>query len=310
MEIFLYILLNNISPIFFLIFLGYLLDKAFKLDIKSFSKVNFYICVPAFIFVNVYKTDIQLELLRAIVFAIFILAALAIVSAVVGRLRKNKPSLTNAFMNSVMFYNSGNFGLPLIALTFRNSPMLDYAVSVQVMVLMVQNITTNTIGFYNAGRGQNSFVTVLKTILRMPVVYALTSALVLKVLPYDVTGFFLWPAFEYMRDGMVLVALLSLGVQLSIATLNVKNVDVYIATFIRLLGGPAIAYLLVNLLGIDGVMAQVLFISSSVPSAVNTALIAVEFDNEPDFAAQVVITTTLLSAITLTGVIYLSGILF
>jgi predicted permease len=258
----------------------------------------------------VYQTHIQLELLRATVFAVLILVALAGVSTAVGKLRNNRSSLTNAFKNSVMFYNSGNFGLPLIALTFRDSPLLDYAVSVQVMVLMVQNITTNTIGFYNAGCGQGSYKNALKTILRMPVIYALTSALVLKTLPVDVTKFFLWPAFEYMKDGMVPVALLSLGIQLSIATLDVKNTDVYIATFIRLIGGPAIAYLLVNILGIDGVMAQVLFISSAVPSAVNTALIAVEFDNEPDFAAQVVLTTTLLSALTLTGVIYFSEILF
>lgn len=57
-------------------------------------------------------------------------------------------------------------------------------------------------------------------------------------------------------------------------------------------------------------MAQVLFISSSVPSAVSTALIAVEFNNEPDFASQVVMTGTLMSAVTVTAVIYLSKIIF
>ncbi len=46
------------------------------------------------------------------------------------------------------------------------------------------------------------------------------------------------------------------------------------------------------------------------PTAVNSALIAVENDNHPDFATQVVIMTTILSALTMTGVIYLSNILF
>jgi predicted permease len=57
-------------------------------------------------------------------------------------------------------------------------------------------------------------------------------------------------------------------------------------------------------------MSKALLISSAVPSAINSALIAVEFDNEPDFASQVVITTTLFCSISLTIVIYLSNIIF
>ncbi|MEJ6950731.1 AEC family transporter [Natronospora cellulosivora (SeqCode)] len=121
---------------------------------------------------------------------------------------------------------------------------------------------------------------------------------------------FFWPSLEYLQNGLIPVALLTLGTQLYRTKFSFKNKDVYIASITRLLGGPILAFLLLNLMGIDGVMAQVLFISSSVPSAVNTALIAVEFNNEPDFASQVVMTSTLLSAITLTIVIYLSQYLF
>jgi malate permease and related proteins len=42
----------------------------------------------------------------------------------------------------------------------------------------------------------------------------------------------------------------------------------------------------------------------AVPSATIIALIRIEFKNEPDFVAQVVMVSTLFSAITLTGVIY------
>ena len=51
-------------------------------------------------------------------------------------------------------------------------------------------------------------------------------------------------------------------------------------------------------------------ISSSVPAAVNTALIAVECDNYPDFASQVVMVSTLLSSVTLVVVIYFARLLF
>lgn len=74
--------------------------------------------------------------------------------------------------------------------------------------------------------------------------------------------------------------------------------------------GPLIAYYLIIVLQISGVVAQTLMISSAVPTAVNTALIAVECDNHPDFASQVVMVSTLFSLITVTGVICIANILF
>jgi hypothetical protein len=310
MDVFFFILVNNIAPIFFIICLGFILEKTFKLDIYSFSKINFYVFVPALVLVKVYQTEIQFDLMRAITFAFIFLAAMTLLSSLMAKIRGYKMSRASAFKNSVMFYNSGNFGIPLITLVFAGTEYAAYAVSIQIMVLMVQNLTTNSIGFYNAGRGQMNVKNTLIETAKMPSLYAVLAALLLKIVPFNLTEFFLWPAFEYMHDGLISVALLTLGIQLSVAELELENMDVYLASFSRLIGGPLLAYLLIQLLGIDGVMARVLFISSAVPSAVNTALIAVEFNNEPDFASQVVLTTTIFSAFTITAVIYLSGIIF
>ncbi|MFP4662191.1 MAG: AEC family transporter [Halanaerobiales bacterium] len=310
MEVFTFILLNNIAPLFIIIYLGYLLTSKFKLDIYTLSKLNFYIFVPALVFVKVYQTEINREFLTAIIFGLVILALLAGVGWIISKMMNHKVSISTALNNSIMFYNSGNFGLPLILLVFSGSPYVDYAVSIQIMVLMVQNLTTNTIGFFNAGRGQMTYIDSIREILKMPVAYGIILAVLLKFIDLDLTQFFFWPSIEYMENGLIPVALLSLGTQLYHTKFSFSNWDVYIASITRLLGGPILAYILIQLMGIDGVMAQVLFISSSVPSAVNTALIAVEFNNEPDFASQVVMTSTILSAFTLTAVIYLSQFLF
>ncbi|MFW6309230.1 MAG: AEC family transporter [bacterium] len=307
MSVFSFILLNNIAPIFFIIILGYFMEKRFELDVWSFSKANFYIFVPALVFVKVYETELELEFLRALIFGIVFVFLLNLVANLIARIKDYEISKLNAFKNSIMFYNSGNFGLPLVILVFDGLPE---AVSIQIMILMVQNLTTNTIGFYNAGRGQMNYKDSIKKIMMMPAVYAGGIALLMKFVPFELQDFFLWPSIEYMAEGLIPVALLTLGIQISIATLDLKDFDVYLASLMRLIGGPLLALVLMQFLGIEGLMAQVLFISSAVPSAVNTALIAVEFKNEPDYASQVVMTTTLLSAFTLTGVIYLSEIIF
>ena len=68
--------------------------------------------------------------------------------------------------------------------------------------------------------------------------------------------------------------------------------------------------LIIHALSMEGIVAQVLFISSGLPTAVNTALIAVEYDNYPDFVSQVVMTSTLLSAVSIVFIIYAARILY
>jgi predicted permease len=310
LAIFTFILVKNILPVFIIIFLGYLLSRKFNLDIVTLSKLNFYIFVPALIFDKVYQTDISLQFMQVIIFGVVILILMAGIAWLISRILGHTTAMASALSNSVMFYNSGNFGLPLIMLVFGDTNYTTYAVSIQIVILIIQSLTTYSVGFFNAGRGQLHYRDTFKKILTMPAIYSVLLAFLLKLVNVDITKLFFWPAIEYMKDGLVPVALLTLGTQLSHTRFVLKNWDVYIASLTRLLGGPLLAYILLKIMGIEGVMAQVLFISSSVPTAVNTALIAVEFKNEPDFASQVVMTSTILSAVTLTIVIYLSQILF
>jgi len=318
MQVFFYILGNNIIPIFTVILLGYVLNRAFKLDIFTLTKFNLYVFVPIFVFVNLYTTPIDLTLLKAFLFGIMLLITNMLAASLAARIRGYDLRTTSAFKNAVMFYNSGNIGVPLITLVFSSAqyvfdgqaPYLDLALTTQIMILVVQNVTTNTIGVFNAGRAYLNWKESLRTILHMPTVYAIPTAFILKSLSIDLTAAPFWPGFLFIRQGLISIALLTLGVQLSRTSFNLKDKEIYLAVAMRLIGGPVLALILIRLFGFTGVVAQALMISSSVPTAVNTALIAVEFDNRPDFASQAVMLATVFSAVTLTFVIYTARILF
>ncbi|MDD2579385.1 MAG: AEC family transporter [Clostridia bacterium] len=318
MDIVLHILSRNILPLFFLILIGYVLDRAFNLDINALLKVNFYVFVPVFTFVNLYQTAIETDALLAMLVTALILLGNMAVSHLLARIRGYSRSMTSAFQNSVMFYNSGNIGIPIVTLVFSSgvfvvngeTPYLSLAVTIQIMVLVIQNITTNTLGFFNAGRASLHWRQAVLNVLKMPAIYMISLAFILKAIPYDFTRIPIWPALEYARGGLVPVALITLGTQLAKSRIHLRNRTVYLAVATRLLIGPLMALALIWLLRIDGIVAQVLLISAAVPSAVNSALIAVEYDNHPDFATQVVVVSTLASAFTLTGVIYLASMLF
>lgn len=318
MQIFLHILGNNILPIFILILLGYILSKKFDLNINTLSKLNFYIFVPAFIFVNLYTSVLHLDMLKVLICAALLLIIYSCIGVIVAKIRGYDTALTNAFKNSVMFNNSGNIGLSLITLVFSSAPFvingetpyLDTAISAQIMILVLQNVTTNTVGFYNAARANTSLKNCMKKIFSMPAIYAVPLSLIAKFSPYDLTTVPGWPALVYIKNGLVAVALLTLGVQLAKTKFDFTNKEVYISVFIRLIVGPAAAIALIYVFGFSGAIAQTIMIAYSVPTAVNTALIAVECDNCQDFAAQTVMLSTLLSTFTLSLAIYAARIIF
>lgn len=318
MDVFLFILTNNLIPIFTIIVIGIILDRKFHLNVPTLTKINLYVFVPLFIFANIYTTDFPKDMFKAFAIVVLIMVFNKLIGTVTGKICGFDKGLTNAFTNSIMFYNSGNFGLPLIALVFSGNnyaingetPYFNYALAVQVIVLMVQNISTNTIGIFNASQASAGFKGAFGKALKMPTLYFVLAAFLMKLVPFDLTQLPVWPALTYVKNGLVPVALLSLGAQLSQTKISFKNTLVYLSVFIRLILGPFIAFLLVSIFGIGGVMAQVLIISASVPTAVNISLISVEFNNHPDFSSQAVMLSTIFSAITLTGVIYIAGVLF
>lgn len=318
MSVFLHILVNNITPIFIIIALGFGLSKKFDFNIYTLSKMNFYLFTPAFIFVNLYTADLDLKLFNVLFFCIISLVINDLLARIIARMRKYDIGLTNAFKNSIMFNNSGNIGLSLITLVFSSAPFiidgktpyLGQAIAAQIIILVFMNLTINTIGFYNAGRATMNIKDSFRQIFSLPSIYAIPLALLFKYMQVDVTTTPLWPALVYIKSGLVPISLITLGAQLSKTEFKFRDVNVYIAVFARLILGPILTLIFIYLMNFTGVVAQTILIAYSVPTAVNTALIAVECDNNKEFSSQMVMVSTVFSAITLTLAIYAARILF
>jgi len=82
-------------------------------------------------------------------------------------------------------------------------------------------------------------------------------------------------------------------------------VDVGLSALLRLVVGPALAWGLSLLMGFDRLTTAAIIVSSAVPTSLSSVLLAVEFDNEKEFASQAVFISTLLSVFTVTIVIAL-----
>ncbi|MEF2967632.1 AEC family transporter [Paenibacillus sp. M1] len=299
------ILLDVVLPIFVLIGLGALMQRAFRLDLYTLAKINFYYITPAVVFLSMYEAEMSAELLGNVtLFYVLYVILLYAVSAIVSRSRKFSPGMKAAFTNSLILDNSGNYGLPINQLAFKGDPL---ASSLQALIMTFQSLVTFTYGVMSVQRAKSGGTLKAAFIgfLKMPVPYALVLGLLFHFLRLPLPEFLSKP-LGYVSDSMVSIALLTLGAQIVKYPLRLDRADVYISVVLRLLAGPAIGVLLVFLLGLKGIPAQALLIASGMPTGVNSTILAEEYDNEPDFASQTVLISTLLNIITITALISLA----
>ncbi|MCU5745449.1 AEC family transporter [Staphylococcus sp. SQ8-PEA] len=304
---FITILIDVLLPIFLLIIIGFTVQKRFQMNLGALAKLNIYVFIPAFIFAKFYKTTLNLRMFGYIVtFFLLYILALYLIAQVTSLFLHHDKAKATTLNNSVLFFNSGNYGAPVNDMVFKGDPV---AMSVQVIVLTLQNLFTFTYGIFAIQSVQVGKLRALLGYLKMPILYALVLAVVFNYGHLPVPDF-AWTTIKYLSGAMIPIALLLLGGQIAQFKFSFKWSSAYIYIIIRLIIGPVVAALIIKILGFNGMIAQALFIASAMPTSVNSSVIAQEYDNYPELAAQLVFLSTLLSTLTVVIVIYLSNIIF
>lgn len=323
MSLFFHIFATSIVPILALIGMGVLLDKKFTLDLRTLSKLNFYIFLPAYIVRTFYTAHLSSESLYIILCALIIVFVNSALGGLVSKWQGYDPSKTEIVRNAIMFNNGGNLGVALAGFVFSNvpyivdgkTPYLDAGIVAVISTFIVQTILCNTLGFYQAGIGKLTKQDAISLVMHMPILYAVPLSIGARFLPIDMTSTILWGPLDIFARCFVGAAMITLGVQLNRTSWNIFQKDILLTTFMRLVGGPILAILVtlifVYYIGpIGAIAAQGIVITYSVPSAVNTALMAVEMNNNPELATQIVLATTLFSAITMPIAVLLAYYIF
>lgn len=294
------IFLNVCLPILVVAGAGFGLDRIFRLDLKTLVKLNLYLFVPAFILVRLSTSDLPAGTGLTIVgFTVCVILSMAALSWIACRLRRRSRTELASMQLATMIYNSGNWGIPLMALAFGPEGGV-----VQIFVLATMNLTSFSVGVFLANAGSSERKGWLLPVLKQPSPWAIVVALILRATDNPLVDVpFLWVPLETMASALVAFALLTLGVQLSQTKPQSPRGDLSIALAIRLLGGPAVAVFLTWLFGFEGTTAAILIVGAAAPTAVNTALLAHEFKADSRFAAAAVFYSTLLAAIVVTAVL-------
>ncbi|TQR18857.1 AEC family transporter [Psychrobacillus soli] len=297
-----------VAPILIMLGIGATMQLKFKLNLKALSNLITYCLMPAAVFINIYETKVNAGVLGQIISYLLVFSVcLMLLGSIVSKLLKLNRNQAAIYKNSIVLINSGNYGIPVSQLLFSANPL---GTSIQIIIVIFQNIITYTYGLYNLISSTKSGLDILRSLLRLPIVHALILGALMNILDIGIPTFLRIP-LDYLANAFISIALITLGAQL--AQLDIKtiiNKVILTSTIGRLVLGPILAFGLILLMGLDGVVAQSLFIASAFPTSRNSSTLALEYDVEPNMAAQIVLFSTVVSCITVTVVIYLSNILW
>jgi len=270
-----------------------------------------------------YEAKFTSSTLEIVFCALVVLILNSILSGIVGKIQGYDVAKIATLKNCVMFNNVGNMGIALAIFVFTNVPYIidgatpysDLGLVSVVSIMIIQTITSNTYGFYQAGAGRLSTKDALNVVFHMPMVYAIPLALICQLLPFDLHSLFFFAPLKIFANAFVGVAMIALGVQINRTPLNFFKADVMLATSLRLIVSPLIAAVITILFIVfygpmHPIAAQTIVITYSVPTAINMALIAIEMKNNPEYATQIVMGTTILSAVTMPLFITIAYYLF
>ncbi|MWC29535.1 AEC family transporter [Paenibacillus sp. MMS18-CY102] len=313
MAIFITILWNNVVPLSVMIAIGIMLQRVFSLDIRTLSKLNFYLFAPAVMFKLLYTTNIAGEMFGNVLlfFVLFMGLQYGLIELAI-RLRGLPEERRGAMRNSVLFYNSANYGIPLNQLAFHANPV---TLAVQVIIMTMQSLLPNTYGIYSVNARKSDWRSIARVIAVQPVIYVIPIAFLLHAYSVPIPGPIMTP-IDHLADAFIGTALVTLGVQLGSMEWKLDSRmlgDVALSNALRLAGGPLLAGFVIWGLaelgaGMESLTAKALIVSSAVPTSLSSVLLAVEFDNEQEFASQAVFTSTVLSMFSVAIVIWTLGV--
>ena len=291
-------------PIVVLISIGIILDKKYNLDLATLVKLNIHIFVPGFIFVKVVESstrETELQGTSVVFFTLSVIAATFVIGFLITVWQNWEPSKSRSFFLSTMFYNCGNWGIPMMALAYPEN-----GASIHIYALLTMNLSTFTIGMFLAsGYGSKKpFAEIVLGLFKLTPVYAISLGIICIKFQIPVADWkYIWAPLQYIDRGLVSIALVTLGVQLSKTSPPKVDKFIGLALLLRLVVGPLIALGLTVFWKLPHSIAAILILGAGAPTAVNTALLAHDLKADSRYAAAVVFYSTCIAIFTVTAIL-------
>jgi predicted permease len=291
---------NNLLPVLLCAATGFVLGRVLRPEIKTATKLAFYIFSPCLVFVSLERVKISGgEFGKLAFFTLAVSLLIGALAYVAGRLMGAGRQLIASLVVASMFVNSGNYGLAATKFAFG-----DGALARALVCFVFGTVIVYTLGVLIASMGKFSPLQALRQLLFVPAIYGLLAAALVRSMDWQVP-IFLDRSVSMLGDASIPLMLVILGLQIARARTWPRDrvLLISVAAFLQIIATPLIALLLAHMMGLTGVTRQAAVLQASMPAAVVTTVLAVQYELDSTLVSGTVVLTTILSPLTLTPLI-------
>lgn len=281
----------SILAIYLFIVIGFVAKMSFKeaIDDKTITIINVYFLQVFLTFWGLLIRPVDITLLYAPSIYLVIVAIVLVISALVAKkLFEDKKEYSIATVAAIIG-NTGNLGIPLNIAIFGEES-IPYTTIINLMNVFV----VYTIGVYYYSRGSFDVKSSLKNIVKLPILWAATAAILLSMSGYR-------PSDEIMKV-LMMGAYASIVMQLFLFGLylygtEVKEINKRLTLWIisiKFIFLPATAFLILYSIEMEGMIKGIIFIELLMPLAIANVNFASLYDCKPKIVTALVFISSLM----------------
>lgn len=250
------------------------------------------VTLPCMIF-NSFNKPLTADVLKKTAMAFLVALCIALLSYLCGKVLYNRyPSDRKSILQyCTLVNNSGFLGMPMVSSVYGSDGLLYASIF----------IIPNRIMMWTAGLSLftvSDFKSKCKNIFLNPCIITVFLGLIRRLfnLPFPA---FLDTAIANIGAITSPLSMMVIGTMLvGISWKTLLEPSIFYLAFVRLVGLPVIALILMNLLHFDPMLTGVSLILTGMPAGSTSALLASKYGADEDYASRCIITTTLMSLIT------------
>jgi len=282
--------------ILIIIAVGFITTKMGRFSAKAradLTDVVIYIILPCNIFSS-FDSGITTEILKQSGIILLISLGMQLLYMIINRVAYNNipPDRRVVMKHATMINNATFMGLPVIESVFGHTGVLYGAV---ILIPMRIFMWTSGLSLYTKVDKKSSF----KTIITHPCIWAVFLGFAYALAPFQLPSFISGAISAFGRS---ITALTMFLVGTILGEVDIKTVlakDSFYHAFFRLIAIPAIIFGVLTLIGVDPLVRGVAVLSSAMPTATTTVILAEKYKQDVTFASKTLFITTILSMITL-----------
>ena len=306
--------INAVAPIIMTVAIGYILKKMGLMNggfAKAANKLVFHLFLPCMLFLNIYKINAIGDI--GLGYAVYAVAALLVVFALsvfAVLLVTKKTERRGALWQASFRSNYALIGIPLAQSLFGDNGAMIATLLSAFVVPLINMLAVISLSVFRRDGGKTSIKGILIGIAKNPLIQSIAIGIVaLGVRALFVKGGIdfrlsdikpIYTVLEYMSRVATPMALLCLGAQFEFSAVSALRREIVFGTLMRTVIVPAfgigIAFLFFRE-SFDGAHFAAFVAVFATPVSISSVPMTQEMDGDVTLAGQLVVWTTLASAL-------------